>query len=179
MLGRLAALVKKFVRAVSLERGLSESAANAAGGKIYTYGSYRLGVHGPGTDIDTLCVVPRHVTREDFHNVLEGMLREMEGVTEVSVRAGLCTGVMEIGVYNPLWQGVPEAYVPIIKCKVDGVALDLLMARLSLATIPDDLDLRDDNLLRNLDERCVRSLGGQHAILGISRSDNIRIPRYR
>ena len=23
-----------------------------------------------------------------------------------------------------------------------------------------DLDLRDDNLLRNLDERCVRSLGG-------------------
>ena len=85
-MGRLAALVKKFVKRVSLARGLSESAANGAGGKIYTFGSYRLGVHGPGTDIDTLCVVPKHVTREDFFDVLEGMLREMEGVTEVSVR---------------------------------------------------------------------------------------------
>jgi len=34
VLGRVAALVKKFVRAVSLNRGLSEAAANAAGGKI-------------------------------------------------------------------------------------------------------------------------------------------------
>ena len=90
MLGRLAALVKKFVKHVSLKRGLSESAASAAGGKIYTFGSYRLGVHGPGTDIDTLCVVPRHVAREDFFDVLEGMLREMEGATNVSVRSRLC-----------------------------------------------------------------------------------------
>jgi poly(A) polymerase len=34
------------------------------------------------------------------------------------------------------------------------------MARLALSSIPDDLSLRDDTLLRNLDERCVRSLGG-------------------
>ena len=98
MLGRLAALIKKFVRRVSLARGLSETAANAAGGNIYTYGSYRLGVHGPGTDIDTLCVVPRHVTREDFFEVLEGMLREMEGVTGVSVCTRL-TAVQSMGVY--------------------------------------------------------------------------------
>jgi Nucleotidyltransferase domain len=85
VLGRVAALVKKFVRTVSLSRGLSEAAANAAGGKIFTFGSYRLGVHGPGSDIDTLCVVPKHVSREDFFDVFEGMLRNLEGVTEVSV----------------------------------------------------------------------------------------------
>lgn len=34
------------------------------------------------------------------------------------------------------------------------------MARLALSSIPDDLSLKDDNLLRNLDERCVRSLNG-------------------
>ena len=90
VLGRLAALVKKFVQRVSITRGLSEAAAKAAGGKIYTFGSYRLGVHGPGTDIDTLCVVPRHVTREDFFGILEGMLRETEGVTDVAVRTRLC-----------------------------------------------------------------------------------------
>ena len=34
------------------------------------------------------------------------------------------------------------------------------MARLALSSIPDDLTLQDDNLLRNLDDRCIRSLGG-------------------
>ena len=77
--------MKKFVYQVSIARGLSEATANAAGGKIFTFGSYRLGVHGPGTDIDTLCVVPKHVSREDFFEVFEGMLKELDGVTEVSV----------------------------------------------------------------------------------------------
>jgi hypothetical protein len=40
------------------------------------------------------------------------------------------------------------------------------MAPLVLSSIPDDLSLRDDNLLRNLDERCVRSLGGGLLCIG-------------
>ena len=94
VLGRLAALVKTFVKTVSLARGLSEAAAEAAGGKIFTFGSYRLGVHAPGSDVDTLCVVPKHVSREDFFDVFEGILRNAEGVTEVSVSySGLATCV--------------------------------------------------------------------------------------
>lgn len=110
--------MKKFVRTVSLTRGLSETAANAAGGKIFTFGSYRLGVHGPGTDIDTLCVVPKHVSREDFFDVFEPMLREAEGVTEVSVRdtstalflrytgvsgrsRGICTNYQDQNLWHP------------------------------------------------------------------------------
>ena len=50
--------------------------------------------------------------------------------------------------------------MPIIKTKISGIPIDFLFARLALAAIPEDLELRDDNLLRNLDERCVRSLGG-------------------
>jgi poly(A) polymerase Pap1 len=69
--------------------GLSEAAANAAGGKIFTFGSYRLGVHGPGDDIDTLCVVPKHVSRDDFFEVFEPMLREVDGISEVSVSDSL------------------------------------------------------------------------------------------
>jgi poly(A) polymerase Pap1 len=88
VLGRITGLVKRFVKQVSLARGLSEAAADAAGGKIFTFGSYRLGVHGPGSDIDTLVVVPKHISREDFFEVFEKILRETDGVTEVSV---LCT----------------------------------------------------------------------------------------
>ena len=56
---------------------------------------------------------------------------------------------------------MPDAYVPIITANISGVAIDFLFARLALSAIPEDLELRDDNLLRNLDERCVRSLGGE------------------
>ena len=157
VLGRLAALVKTFVKTVSLARGLSEAAAETAGGKIFTFGSYRLGVHGPGSDIDTLCVVPKHVSREDFFDVFEGMLRNTEGVTEVSVSHQVLLLALP---KNSFAQGVPDAYVPIIKLKISGIPIDFLMARLALSSIPDDLTLQDDNLLRNLDDRCIRSLGG-------------------
>lgn len=36
----------------------------------------------------------------------------------------------------------------------------MLFARLALPSIPDNLDLKDDKLLLNLDQRCVRSLNG-------------------
>ena len=63
--------------------------ATASGGKIFTFGSYRLGAHGPGADIDTLLVVPKHVSRDDFFTTFEPMLREFEGVTQVAVRSNL------------------------------------------------------------------------------------------
>ncbi|KAJ7289790.1 Poly(A) polymerase central domain-containing protein [Mycena rebaudengoi] len=140
VLGRLSALVKKFVRDVSLSKGLSDTAANAAGGKIFTFGSYRLGVHGPGTDIDTVCVVPKHVTREDFFQIFEPMLRTAEGATEVA--------------------GVPTAFVPVIKAKISDISLDLLIAPLGLSSIPEDLSLKDNNVLKNLEESVVRSVNG-------------------
>ncbi|GAA5918850.1 hypothetical protein JCM1841_002772 [Sporobolomyces salmonicolor] len=140
VLGRLNTLVKEFVYRSSLNHGLSEAKAREAGGKIFTFGSYRLGVHGPGSDIDTLLVVPKHVEREEFHTLFEEMLKATEGVLEVT--------------------SVPEAFVPIIKCTISGIDIDLLFSRLALPSIPDNLELKDDNLLRNLDERCVRSLGG-------------------
>ena len=51
--------------------------------------------------------------------------------------------------------------MPVIKAKISGIPLDFLMARLALSSIPDDLSLKDDNLLRNLDERCIRSMNGR------------------
>lgn len=148
-MGKLDAMVKDFVYRVSISHGMSETLARSAGGKIFTFGSYRLGVHGPGSDIDTLCVVPKHVQREDFFSVFESMLKEREEVTEVA--------------------GVPTAHVPLIAAKFMGVDIDFTFARLALPRVEDNLSLEDDNLLRNLDERDVRSLGGSRVTDGILR----------
>ena len=55
---------------------------------------------------------------------------------------------------------MPDAYVPVINTEIMGIPLDFTMAKLALSIIPDDLPLKDNNLLRNLNYLCVRSLNG-------------------
>jgi poly(A) polymerase len=43
----------------------------------------------------------------------------------------------------------------------------MLFARLHYSTIPDDLDLKDDSILKNLDQKCVRSLNGKGSTFSI------------
>merc|ERR1719281_1538440 len=66
VLGRLNELLQAWVKEVTA-RKLSPDLAADAVVKLYTFGSYRLGVHTPGSDLDTLCIGPRHVSRDrDF-----------------------------------------------------------------------------------------------------------------
>lgn len=48
MLQLLQRVTLEFVKLVSRKKGLSAAAVEAAGGKVFAYGSYRLGVYGPG-----------------------------------------------------------------------------------------------------------------------------------
>lgn len=41
-------MVKDFVYKMGISQGLSEQEARNAGGKIFTFGSYKLGVHNAG-----------------------------------------------------------------------------------------------------------------------------------
>lgn len=103
------------------------------------HSEYKL-IHFLGSDIDTLVVVPKHVTREDFFNVLENMLRQRP----------------EVGELAP----VPDAFVPIIKFKWDSISIDLIFGRLALPRVPMDLELADSSILKGLDEACLKSLNG-------------------
>lgn len=40
----------------------------------------------------------------------------------------------------------------------------MLFARLALPQIPEEIDLRDESLLKNLSEKCVRSLNGKNKL---------------
>lgn len=133
-------LVQEFVYTVSKKKNMSDGMAKDAGGKIFTFGSYRLGVYGPGSDIDTLVVVPKHVTRDDFFEVFEQILRKIPDLGEIA--------------------SVPDAFVPIIKLDFAGIAIDLIFAKLNVPRIPLDMTLDDKNLLKNIDEKDMRSLNG-------------------
>ncbi|PLN83448.1 Poly(A) polymerase [Aspergillus taichungensis] len=133
----------EFVKTVSRKKGLSAAAVDAAGGKIFTFGSYRLGVYGPGSDIDTLVVGPKHVSIDDF-------FAEFPSALEKLAPAGA------IEKMTP----VPDAFVPIIKLEMSGISIDLIFARLMVPSVPINLDLKNNDYLRGLDEREARSLNG-------------------
>jgi poly(A) polymerase len=116
---------------------------------LLTFGSYRLDVHSPDADIDCLLVAPGHCDRSyDFFVVFLHVLEQRSDVTEL--------------------QPVPDAYTPVVKFRLNGIAIDLLFARLVVPSVPRRLvdvfgDRRDDPLLAKLepsDEPSVRSLNG-------------------
>ncbi|XP_053919591.1 poly(A) polymerase gamma isoform X2 [Cuculus canorus] len=140
LLGKLNNLVREWISEVGESKKVPASIIENAGGKICTFGSYRLGVHTKGADIDAVCVAPRYVERSDFFQSFFAKLKQQEGIKNL--------------------RAVEDAYVPVVKFEFDGIEIDLLFARLSMQTVPDNLDLRDDSCLRGLDIRCIRSLNG-------------------
>ena len=99
---------------------------------MFTSGSYRIRcTYKKLPIIDALCVAPRHVDWSDFFTSFYDKLK-LQGEVE-DLRA------------------VEEAFVPVIKLCFDGIEIDILFARLALQTIPGNLDLKHDSLLKNLD----------------------------
>ncbi|ORD93587.1 PAP [Enterospora canceri] len=135
-LGRLDHLLKKFVE----EEGRRKGESGKSSGKIFTFGSYRLGVHDTGADIDLLCVVPRFVSRKEFFDLFYEILKQEEQTGEITK--------------------AEDAYVPVIKMEYMGIPIDLTMARVNLPRVDSSINLLNDKLLRNMDEKCILSLNG-------------------
>ncbi|KFP99777.1 Poly(A) polymerase gamma, partial [Leptosomus discolor] len=140
VLGKLSNLVKEWISELAASKNLPPSAAENVGGKVFTFGSYKLEVHTKGADIDAVCVAPRHVERSDFFQSFFEKLKHQEEIKNLRV--------------------IEDAYVPVVKFEFDGIEIDLVFARLPMQTVSDNLDLGDDSRLRSLDIRCIRSLNG-------------------
>ncbi|PAA66037.1 hypothetical protein BOX15_Mlig006121g1 [Macrostomum lignano] len=138
----LQALACDWIREVAAQKSCPTQALDGIGGKIFAFGSYRLGVNTRGADVDAVLVSTRFIERHEFFDKFFDRLREHP-------RCGAA-------------HAVSDAFVPVIKMTFMGVDIDLLFAKLDMATIPDNIDLREntETLLRNLDERCVRSING-------------------
>lgn len=99
---------------------------------------------GPGSDIDTLIVAPKYVTREDYFKYFPDLLEAMAPKGAITDLAA-----------------VTDAFVPIIKFEYSGISIDLIFSRIIQKQLaPDFQDLQDSGLLRGLDEAELRSLNG-------------------
>lgn len=159
MLETLQSLAENFIKKTCAAKGLPEHMVQNSGGKVFTFGSYRLGAYGPGrtpptgclvvvmltwlgSDIDTLLVAPTHISRADFFQHVPGMLLELSPPAE------------EV---SP----VPDAFVPIIRFELQNISIDLIFARVpSVNSVPKDMSLENKELLKGCDEPNLRGLNG-------------------
>lgn len=81
----LSSLFKQWIKNVSIARNTPNHIADKMGGKVCPFGSYRLGVHDKGADIDVLCVAPMDISRKDFFHTFFGILQRQPEVTECVV----------------------------------------------------------------------------------------------
>ncbi|KAI8628576.1 Poly(A) polymerase [Xylariaceae sp. FL1651] len=140
-------IADEFVRKVArAKEPHNEVLIRDARGEVFTYGSYCLGVFGPGSDIDTLVTAPRYVSRDDYFKYFPALLQEMAppgAITDLTV--------------------VEDAFVPIIKFEYWGISIDLIFSRIATLTqFPPrhQLQLTNNEYLRGLDDRELRSLNG-------------------
>jgi predicted nucleotidyltransferase len=139
----LGAVINDWVQKVAQRKNLT---IQDFGARLMVFGSYRLGVHDPEADMDTLCVCPRHVTRNEFFGRdelgLQAILGAHKEVTEM--------------------QAITDAYVPVMKFKFRSFQIDLLYARLDVPVIEDNLDILDTDSLdhqnRSVPFVCARPL---------------------
>ena len=155
-LNRMGLLVREWIRSVCTKRGLPQDVIDSAGGQLFTSGSYRLGVHEPGADIDTILVAPNMCTRQDFFGaVLEeredgSVVRDPESLAE-RIRAH-----PDVANFVP----VEGAMIPLLTFDWEGVNIDLLFARLNSASVPASLDIDNDAVLDGVDSATEKSLNG-------------------
>eukprot|EP00405_Crypthecodinium_cohnii_P022854 CAMPEP_0206470970 /NCGR_PEP_ID=MMETSP0324_2-20121206/31268_1 /ASSEMBLY_ACC=CAM_ASM_000836 /TAXON_ID=2866 /ORGANISM="Crypthecodinium cohnii, Strain Seligo" /LENGTH=617 /DNA_ID=CAMNT_0053945173 /DNA_START=33 /DNA_END=1886 /DNA_ORIENTATION=- len=131
------------------EHNLPESEARGSANKLLLLGSFKLGAAYLGSDTDILCIGPPHISREAFFSSFVEKLKQLSDVDCLAI---------------------PDAFTPIIKIRMRGVNIDLLFAvlpRILDTSVSLEDALMDDEVLRDMDEKSVRSVNGYRAAVKI------------
>ena len=160
VLNAMSQLCRLWIEGVCRDKmGLSEDIVQAASGQgrnlMFTSGSFRLGVHEPGADIDSICVAPSMITRDHFFgNIIDPITGNVS--KDPSSLAELIKKHPDVTNFN----AVETAAVPILTFDWEGVNIDLLFARLATSSIPPELDIDNDSVLDGVDSATEKSLNG-------------------
>jgi poly(A) polymerase len=154
VLNHLGELCRDWIRSVCTQKGMPPDVVEGAGGQLYTSGSYRLGVHEPGADIDCILVAPSMCSRQDFFGTStitdDATFRDPNSLAERIRRHH------EVSNFVP----VEGAAVPILTFDWFGINIDLLFARLNINAVPEGFDIDNDAVLDGADGATEKSLNG-------------------
>ncbi|RCH93110.1 hypothetical protein CU098_003993 [Rhizopus stolonifer] len=104
------------------------------------FGSYGLGGYIRDADIDLVLVCPFQVQRKLFFRFFPKKLKQQTLVSNI--------------------ESIHKANVPIIKCTIDNISIDISFVRLKLERITPTIDFLDDSLLQDIDITCLASMDG-------------------
>jgi len=155
VLARLKDISNEWIRSVYQKKRIKE----VSEGQLFTSGSYRLGVHEPGADIDCILVAPHNCTRSDFFGNQTLEESEEEGDTQKRDPESLAERIRrhpDVTNFNP----VEGAAVPLLTFDWEGINIDLLFARINSNTVPSDFDINNDAVLDGVDSATEKSLNG-------------------
>ena len=133
------------MRTVGLRQRMTSRQVEHAGGKVVSYGSFKLNVVDRESDLDLLCILPRHIDRDLFFVGFYDLLCRQSDVNELRQLNNI------------------HIYVPVIKLKMKGIDVDLTVATLNANKVPDDEDSLQQVQVLNLGTYCMRSFNGYKA----------------
>ena len=119
--------------------------------QIHSFGSFKMGVHFPQTDMDLICLVPNYITKEDFFTDFMRYLSKEPYIEDVI--------------------DVIDSRVPIIKLTFKGFQIDLLYAAMDPQIFDEKKHIskiiKDETIFNKL---CYHS---QNSLNGMRATDNI------
>ncbi|KAI8098531.1 uncharacterized protein BX664DRAFT_318953 [Halteromyces radiatus] len=137
VLNLLRSLLSSFVRLTAKENGIKRDDFEC---QLLPFGSYGLGGYLKDADIDVVLLAPISIRRRNFSNHFSKLLKGHPSIREIEV--------------------IERTNVPIIKCVIDSISIDISFVRLRLATVSPDINLLDDSLLNGLEQTCLLSTDG-------------------
>jgi poly(A) polymerase len=172
VLNRMTDICREWIQSVCRQKGYpttttTTTTSSGMGGQLLTSGSYRLGVHEPGADIDTILVAPAVCHRSDFFGsnttnpaLIGGTVGE--DFRDPNSLAERIRRHPDVTNFVP----VEGAAVPLLTFDWEGINIDLLFARLNSNNIINtsnqqhNFDVDNDAVLDGADSATEKSLNG-------------------